>query len=141
VAWTQPRTVRDVMTTELRVVARSEPIERAAGMMDQHGVRQLMVIDEHGRLEGLVSYRALLRLVTTARSEPTAAPVLVQSIMEREPLTMAPSTSLPDAVRFMLDHGLSAIPVTEGGRPVGLLSEHDIVRVTGGLLERELEAP
>lgn len=139
-AWIQPRTVREVMTTELRVVAGDEPIERAARMMDEYGVRQLIVMDEDGRLEGLISYRALLRLISTARPQSLEGP-LVRSVMEREPRTIEAAASLSEAVRFMLDHGVSAIPVTERGRPVGVLSEHDIVRVAGGLLERELEAP
>ncbi|NIP78180.1 MAG: CBS domain-containing protein, partial [Gemmatimonadetes bacterium] len=70
--------------------------------------------------------------------EPEEA-IPVAAVMERDPPTIGPDAPLLDAVRLMLDHGLSALPVTDGLRPLGVLSEHDILELTGRLMERHPE--
>lgn len=136
-ARTHPRTVRDVMSTALQTVVGVDPIHRAARIMDRHGIRQLLVVDDGGRLVGLLSYRALLRVFSTLSPAELEELVPVERVMEPDPLTIGPDTALAHAVRILMRHGLSALPVVEEGRPVGVLSEHDIVRLTGAILERE----
>jgi CBS domain-containing protein len=47
--------------------------------------------------------------------------------MTRDVITVTPSSSLKTAVTLFLAHGISGLPVVEGGRLVGVLSESDIV--------------
>ena len=55
--------------------------------------------------------------------------MLAQEIMTRSVVTVRRDSSLQDAVTAMLDHGLSGLPVVDdGGRPVGMLSEGDLLR-------------
>lgn len=55
--------------------------------------------------------------------------MLAQEIMTRSVATVRRDSSLQDAVTAMLDHGLSGLPVVDdGGRPVGMLSEGDLLR-------------
>ena len=123
-------TVERVMTTELQTVRPGERLDSAAQAMDRGGVRQLLVVDDD-RLLGLISYRDIIRLVLDAGADPTG---VVADHMDADPVTVGPSTALADVIRLMLDSGLSAVPVTDGGRVVGVVSEHDIVRLTGTLL-------
>jgi CBS domain-containing protein len=46
--------------------------------------------------------------------------------MTRDPATCEPSTSLPLAARLMSDHDCAAIPVTDSGRLVGIITDRDI---------------
>ncbi|WP_431933232.1 CBS domain-containing protein [Nonomuraea jabiensis] len=55
-------TAADLMTTPAVAVSASASTVRAARTMDENGVKQLVVIDADGRLEGIVSRRDLLRM-------------------------------------------------------------------------------
>ncbi len=53
----------------------------------------------------------------------------VTDFMTRQVVTVTPETSILDAARLMLDHKISGLPVvTDEGRVVGIISEHDLLR-------------
>lgn len=54
-------------------------------------------------------------------------------------LTIAPSATVLDAVRLMAEHGIGALPVVEGGRIVGIVTERDYARKVA-LLGRSSES-
>lgn len=122
------------MTTDLLTVSPTDRLDLAALVMDRRGIRQLLVVDEAGRLLGLVSYRALLRLVATHRAGDIEDCGPVEAFMVPDPVTVSPGTLLTDAIQVMLDRNVSVVPVVDGDRVVGILSEHDVVRVAGRLL-------
>jgi acetoin utilization protein AcuB len=51
----------------------------------------------------------------------------VREHMTPSPLTIAPTSSLSKAVRLMRDNHIRHLPVVEGGRVVGVLSQRDIL--------------
>jgi CBS domain-containing protein len=52
----------------------------------------------------------------------------VADIMEREPVTVSPETSVEDVVRLLKRHELPGVPVVnDGGRCVGIVTEADLV--------------
>lgn len=53
--------------------------------------------------------------------------VTVASIMTPEVITVTPETPVTEAAQLMLRHGISGIPVVEGGELVGIVTETDIV--------------
>ncbi len=132
---TQRVTVGSVMTTDLLTVQRHETLDLAALVMDRRRIRQLIVVDDDGLFLGLVSYRALLRLLADQRAGDLEEGVAVGGYMDPDVLTVTPGTPLQDAIRLMLAQDRSVIPVVEDGRVIGILSEHDVVRVTAGFLE------
>lgn len=131
---TDPQTVGDVMTTDLLTVGPDERVDLAAVVMDRRHIRQLLVVDDDGLLLGLVSYRALLRLLTARRTGEIDERGPVRPFMAADPVVVTAATPLRDAIRVMLERDLSAVPVVEEGRPVGILSEHDVVDVARRLL-------
>ena len=53
----------------------------------------------------------------------------VKDFMTCQVVTVTPETSILDAARLMLDHKISGLPVvSDGGRVVGIVSEHDLLR-------------
>jgi len=55
--------------------------------------------------------------------------VKVKDFMTYQVVTVTPETSILDAARLMLDHKISGLPVVnDGGRVVGIISEHDLLR-------------
>jgi acetoin utilization protein AcuB len=48
--------------------------------------------------------------------------------MTRSPVTVHPDQPATDAARLMLDHRIGALPVVHEGRPIGLVSEADVLQ-------------
>lgn len=51
----------------------------------------------------------------------------VNDVMTREVATVAPSTSLRDAAALLVQRGISGLPVVDGTRVVGVVSERDLL--------------
>ncbi len=132
------RTVGQFMVTDLFTVRADDIVDFAASLMDWRHVRHVPVEDDEGNLVGLVSHRALLRLVATGRVGREKR-VTVAEIMKKNPLTVSPDTSTVDAIRLMREKRLACLPVTREGKLVGLLTEHDLIVVSSILLEEYLE--
>lgn len=128
-------TVADAMTAEVLTVGPGERLEPAGLLMERSRVRQLVVVDDDGGLLGLLSYRALLRLLAARRSGNLEAGGRVEEFMIRDPITVTPATPLREAVRLMLEQEVSALPVVDDDTVVGILSEHDVTTVAATLLD------
>lgn len=129
-------TVGQIMTTELFSVRGHDIVDLAAHLMDWHQVRHVPVEGAEGELEGLISHRAMMRVFTQRRGRERS--LLVRDVMRRDPVTVQPVTSTLRAMQLMREHRISALPVIEGGKLVGLVTERDLIRVSTRLLERFL---
>lgn len=57
----------------------------------------------------------------------------VREIMTREPSTLAPSSTIGEAATIMRQDDCGSVPIVEGGRLVGIITDRDIViRVVAG---------
>ncbi len=132
-------TVGQYMATDLFTVHDSDIVDLVTNLMDWKHVRHVPVEDDDHHLVGIVSARALLRHLGRTRSNGDGRAVPVSEIMDKDPVTASPDTTTLDAIRLMREHQVSCLPVVEGKRLVGLISEHDIMSVAAPLLERFLE--
>lgn len=62
--------------------------------------------------------------------------MLVREIMHPDPITVPPQTTLEKAYRVMHEHGIRHLPVVEGSRLVGLVTDRDLRLATSALAER-----
>ena len=88
---------------------------------------------------GWFSHRALLRLVAQGSGRADDEPVLVESLMRRDPVTVAPDTPTLDAIHRMREDQVGCLPVVRDGRLVGIVTERDLIEVSAKLLERYLK--
>ena len=123
-------TVEQLMTTDLVTVAEDDPVELAANLMDWHRIRQVLVEDDEHRLVGLVSYRAILRLLAHGAD---GGDVAVGEVMKREPVCVPPDMAPLRALELMRSFGIGALPVVVDGHLVGIVTEHDFMNVAGRL--------
>ena len=131
------RTVGQVMTTDLFSVHPEDLVDLAANLMEWEHIRHVPVEDEQGRLVGIVSHRALLRMVARGTAK-ASEPVAVREIMRPNPITVDPATETLDAIDLMRREHVSCLPVVDGGKLVGIVTEHDFIEVARDLLERGL---
>jgi CBS domain-containing protein len=131
------RTVGQFMTQDLFTVRPDDIVDFAATLMDWRHVRHVPVESDTGKLVGLVSHRALLRLVAQGRVGKDQR-VTVEEIMNRNPITVHPDTPTVDAIRMMREKKLACLPVTRKKKLVGIVTEHDLIVVASHLLESHL---
>jgi CBS domain-containing protein len=131
------RRVGQFMSTDLFTVRPDDIVDFAATLMDWRHIRHVPVEDDEGLLVGLVSHRALLRLVATGRAG-SEHKVTVGEIMKPNPVTVSAETSTVDAIRLMREKKLACLPVTQNGKLAGIVTEHDLIAVSSHLLETYL---
>ena len=130
--------VSALMQTEVIALDSDHSINLAEGVMRLSRIRHLPVV-EGGRLVGLVTHRDLVRaqaayLAEPARGHPLAVPV--RQVMQTNVWTVTPDTSVLEAAQIMLDHKFGCLPVVDGQRLVGIVTEADFL----ALLIRALES-
>ena len=104
--------------------------------MEWSHIRYIPVEDDSGVLVGLLGHRALLRLV--ARGNPSAM-IEVRDLMVSKPVTVHADMLTSDAVRLMREKKVSCLPVVDGDRLIGMITERDLIVVSARLLENFLE--
>lgn len=129
------RAVGQFMKTELFTVRPGDLVDFAAAMMDWEHIRHVPVEDDGGALVGLVSHRSMLRLIGRQKD----APILVESIMKRNPVTVTPETPSLEAIQLMRDRGVGCLPVVSDGKLVGLLTASDFLDAAVKVFEQQLK--
>jgi acetoin utilization protein AcuB len=126
--------VRDLMTPDPIMAAPETPVFEARQEMLSRRIRHLLVT-EHGRLVGMVTDRDIrLNLPSQATSLSVwevnylLARLTVATVMTKTVITVGPDRDAAEAARLMLDHRIGGLPVVDGERVVGILTETDIVR-------------
>jgi CBS domain-containing protein len=128
--------VEEFMSTDLFTVQKDDLIELVAEIMDWRRIRYMPVEDNKGELIGLISSRMLLRHFARAQKTPIHEEVSVKDIMISKPVTVAPETSIMEAMNKMRHHRIGCLPVVKGKDLVGIITEMDFLRITSRLLER-----
>ena len=129
--------VSQFMATDLFTVRPDDIVDFAATLMDWRHIRHIPVEGDDGELVGLVSHRALLRLVATGQVGGEHK-VTVREIMTRRPVTVSSDATTVDAIHLMREAQVACLPVVDEGKLIGLVTEHDLFVVSSHLLERYL---
>jgi CBS domain-containing protein len=130
--------VEQFMTTDLFTVNQDELIDLVAAVMDWQHLQHVPVEDDDQKLVGLVTTRALLRLLAERNNEHEAVPV--SEVMTTDVLTIEPETLTYDALRVMYSENISCLPVvSEEHKLVGMVTERDFMAIARQLLEDKLE--
>ncbi len=131
--------VEQYMTTDLFTVHEDEPLDLVASLMEWERIRHVPVEDHQHRLVGLISYRALLRLLARGRLHKDGHHIAVTEVMKRNPVTISPEASTLEAIELMRQHRIGSLPVVKDGRLVGIITERDFMDVSAELLKQKLE--
>jgi len=122
----------------------SDSIRKACSEMISRGVRRLPVTIAK-TLEGIVTSVDLLRYFGTSRifeempsgriEEALTRPV--SEIMTRNPLTVTPEKDVGEAASLMVERGCGGIPVVEEDKLVGIITEHDMLKLLIPMFESQ----
>ena len=133
--------VLDLMTTEVVTVTPGMSLKEAARTMTDLGVSGLPVLDDQGRIVGIITEADFLareagraeprrrRLLDALFNEPQVAEAEnVEQAMTLDPVVIYPEASLTEAARVMVNHGVKRLPVVDAeGKLRGVISRADVV--------------
>jgi len=131
-----PVLVRHIMTSPVITLFAEQTLPLADDVMRLKHLRHLPVVDDNGRLVGLVSHRDILRAQISSLSGLTAnernarqSDVKVLQLMTRDVWTAGLDAFASAAGQTLLDHKFGCLPVVDAaGRLVGIITERDYLR-------------
>ncbi len=110
----------------VHTLSEAATLEQAAKELHLRKVGALVIVDEAGRVSGLLSERDIVREV--ARRGAACLGDRVASAMTRALVTATPAQSIDDGLALMTDRRFRHLPVLEDGRLVGIVSIGDLVK-------------
>jgi acetoin utilization protein AcuB len=123
--------VRHIMSSPVVTIASDTPVLEAAKIMKEKRIERLPVVDA-GKLVGIITKDRVLRASPSMATSLSLheihylfAKLTVKEIMQRDVLTVAPETTVENAVRLAQEHRVGCLPVVEDGRVVGILTTND----------------
>lgn len=130
--------VREAMTSPVVTIPRTATVRQAIRVLHEHDITALPVLDDSGRLAGIVSEMDLLRGVfehdprAFARPLATAsspAPRLVEEVMTRDVEIARPGTDVAVLAETMMKTRIKSVPVLAGSDIVGIVSRRDLIAI------------
>jgi CBS-domain-containing membrane protein len=137
--------VKDIMTTDVIAVRPDAAVQEAARLMVDHGVSGLPVVDDEGRVVGIISDGDLVvrqkprervpwwRLFFAdaerlARDYQKAAGTRVAEVMTRAVISVSPELPIESAALILDQHRFRRLPVVADGELVGIVSRGDLIK-------------
>jgi CBS domain-containing protein/gamma-glutamylcysteine synthetase len=135
------QTVAQLMSTDLFTARPDDLVDLAANVMQWKHIRHVPVEDNEGRLIGLVTHRALLRLFAQGLLGRDAKGVAMKDIMIRDPISVTSETPMTEALATMRRRKIGCLPVVDNDRLVGILTAYDFLALSAEILESQLSEP
>jgi CBS domain-containing protein len=111
------------MTPGLLTAKPDTPIVEAMRILVTHRITGIPVVDEHMNLLGVLSEKDVLPLLQDPRGESGG----VQDFMTRDVTTFEADADVFDVVACLARSGFRRVPITEGGKLVGIISRSDLI--------------
>jgi acetoin utilization protein AcuB len=128
--------VRVRMSANPVTIGADTPITEALRVMRESQVHRLPVLDDEGRMVGIVSEKDLLYASPSPATSLSIyemhyllSQLKVTELMTRDVISVAPDVPLEEAARIMADNSIGGLPVLEDGKLVGIITETDIFKV------------
>jgi acetoin utilization protein AcuB len=127
--------VGERMSRPVISVSPDAPINEVLAMFKKEHIRRAPVMKE-GKLVGIVSERDLLNAspssVTTLsiwELNYLISKVKIKSVMTKKVITVSKDTPIEEAARIMADKKIGGLPVVDGERVVGMITETDLFKI------------
>ena len=111
------------MTGTAECAQSTDTLADAARKMQDLDVGALPICGEDERLAGMVTDRDI---ALACAAEGRAPSTHVQELAQGKPVTIGADDSIEEALETMIQHGVRRLPVIDGDRLVGIVSQADI---------------
>jgi len=129
--------VRDLMNEDFLTVKRFDTVAKALALMKKHGVDRVIVVDERGKVIGVLTGKDVIDRVIAPRKrarmgdfsgekEQTLS-IMVESVMSTPPICAKANDSVSEVLELMAENRISSVVVERDGIPEGILMKRDIL--------------
>ncbi len=130
------RTILATKGTNVVTIRPEQPLKEAARLLAEHNIGALVVVNEAGKLQGIISERDIIR--AAARLE-NALSRLVSEVMTREVIIGLPNDDLIAVANAMTERRFRHLPIMERRELVGIISMKDIVEYQRDYYQGEID--
>jgi acetoin utilization protein AcuB len=127
--------VYERMSRHPMTVSPNTPVEQALKRMRDEKIRRFPVVDDDGKLVGIVSDKDLLYAAPSPATSLSIyelhylySRITVSQVMTREVVTVEEDDPIEEAARVMVDNKIGGLPVMREGKLVGIITETDIFK-------------
>ena len=117
--------LEEIMTRPALSAKKDTPVKDVAFEIFYGFFSGMPVTDSDGKVVGVVTEIDLLKQI---REGKDLEKIKAGEIMTKDPVTVDINTSLDNVIGIMIEKNIIRIPVTEGGRLVGVISRRDVLR-------------
>jgi len=135
--------VKDVMQSKVTSAPLGTPVQEAFETMRDGGFRHLPVLDEFGKVAGILSDRDLRSVGAIYKDEATGSEdflvtedTTVDKIMATKPFSVSPEDTVSFAIDIIRDKRIGCLIVSKGGDLLGILSYLDLLDALKKLLDK-----
>ena len=142
------KTVEEFMTKDVITLKPDDTVAKALATMRDHAISRIPIVDEEGRLEGLVTlhdlivrfikprFRAKAGELAGEKIPPFSMPL--RDVMIRGVITILPDAKVREAVATMKDNDIDGlVVVNENNKVVGILTVKDLLLPISKMTEKE----
>ena len=128
--------VGDRMSHPVVTIPPDMPVVDALNLMRVEHIRRTPVVDEKGKLVGIVSDKDLLNASPSAATTLSVweinyllSKITVKDVMTKDVVTITEDTPIEEAARIMADNKIGGLPVVRDGKVVGIITETDLFKI------------
>jgi CBS domain-containing protein len=120
------KTARDVMSSDCTCIGENDSVLDAAKQLADKDVGSLPICGEDDRLKGMLTDRDIVVKVLAQGKDPASVKVGELGQGDAQTVTVGADDSIDEALRTMIDRKVRRLPVIDGKRMVGIISQADI---------------
>jgi CBS domain-containing protein len=117
---------REIMTPDPACVSSSQSIREAAQLMADKGIGAVPICGEDNRLKGMITDRDIVVKVLAEGKDPRA--VTAGELAQGEAVTIGADDDANEIMKTMAEHKVRRLPVIDGHRLVGVVSQADVAK-------------
>ena len=133
-------TVEEIMSVGVQTLHQKDNMADAKKLMTEKGIHHIPIIDDAGKVIGLVSHRDILAASGSSISDDNdgqnSAQISIDKFMTSNVTTVDGRASLREAALFLQKHQYGCLPVVTDGELKGIITDSDFVAVAIDLLEQ-----
>jgi CBS domain-containing protein len=117
---------REIMTGSPECVGENDSILDASKKLAKLGVGAMPICGEDDRLKGMLTDRDIVVKVLAEGRDPSST--TAGELAEGKPVTIGADDSVSEAIKTMADYQVRRLPVIDGHKLVGVISQADVAR-------------
>ncbi len=126
--------VSELMQIDIFSADKKDLVALVSKLMAWKKIKYMPVEDKKGNLVGLISAKILHDTLILELQKKKPKDLLVKDVMIKNPITVAPTATLQEAMKLIKDLDVGCLPVIKDKELVGIVTRQTLVKVTDRLL-------